>query len=93
MEFQERAIHRPDLVFLDEMMLELDEIEEENDLIEQENWENGLVFFKNWFDRSLKSSLIFFDDIRKLMCETKSGRCLVQRVNRFSNFLKRKILI
>ena len=64
MEFQERAIHRPDLVFLDEMMLELDEIEEENDLIEQENWENGLVSFKNLFGRSLKSSLIF------LMSET-----------------------
>lgn len=45
MEFQERAIHRPDLVFLDEMMLELDELEQENDLIEQENWEDmGLVF-------------------------------------------------
>ena len=44
MEFQERAIHRPDLVFLDEMMLELDELEQENDLIEQENWEDmGLV--------------------------------------------------
>lgn len=50
MEFQERAIHRPDLVFLDEMMLELDEIEEENDLMEQENWEDmGLVFFKDFF--------------------------------------------
>ena len=44
MEFQERAIHRPDLVFLDEMMLELDEIEEENDLMEQADWEDmGLV--------------------------------------------------
>ena len=43
MAFQERAIHRPDLVFLDEMMLELDDVEAENDLIEQENWEDGLV--------------------------------------------------
>ena len=43
MAFQERAIHRPDLVFLDEMMLELDDVEAENDLIEQENWEGGLV--------------------------------------------------
>ena len=43
MEFQERAIHRPDLVFLDEMMLELDEIDEENNLIEQENWEGRFV--------------------------------------------------
>ena len=46
MEFQERAIHRPDLVFLDEMMLELDEIDEENNLIEQENWEGRLVKVK-----------------------------------------------
>ena len=45
MEFQEfLAIHRPDLVFLDEMMNELDEIEEENEIIEQENWEDRLVF-------------------------------------------------
>ena len=43
MAFQERAIHRPDLVFLDEIMLELDDVEAENDLIEQENWEDGLV--------------------------------------------------
>ena len=43
MAFQERAIHRPDLDFLDEMMLELDDVEAENDLIEQENWEDGLV--------------------------------------------------
>lgn len=50
MEFQERAIHRPDLVFLDEMMLELDEIEEENNLMEQADWEDmGLVFFKDFF--------------------------------------------
>ena len=65
MEFQERAIHRPDLVFLDEMMLELDELEQENDLIEQENWEDmGLVFF-----HSRKNSFKIFDDIRKLMFE------------------------
>ena len=49
MAFQERAIHRPDLVFLDEMMLELDDVEAENDLIEQENWEDGLVIIIFYF--------------------------------------------
>ena len=77
MDFQERIIRiRPDPAFFDELH-GLDEIEEEN----------GLVFFKNLFDR--KSSLIFFDDIRKLMCETKSGKCLVQRAKKFlEQFLK-----
>ena len=65
MEFQERAIHRPDHVFLEELMLALDELEQENDLIEQEIWEDmGLVFF-----HSRKNSFKIFDDIRKLMFE------------------------
>ena len=81
MEFQERAIHRPDLVFLDEMMLELDELEQENDLIEQENWEDmGLVFF-----HSRKNSFKIFDDIGKFILESKSEN-LVQNVNFLENF-------
>ena len=83
MEIQERAIHRPDLVFLDHMMLIVDEIEEQNDLMEQENWEDmGLVFFE---DFSESEKFRFFDDIR-VMCESKFEKCLVQNVKFLEKF-------
>ena len=82
MEFQERPIHRPDLVFLDHMMLIVDEIEEQNDLMEQANWEDmGLVFFE---DFSESEKFRFFDDIR-VMCESKSEKCALS-INPFETF-------